>query len=72
MSDERSVLDPQHESVFKRLHRASSDGMGITLSGADVELVWQIMGDQFALAEQDYELWRERFDDYERVRKRDS
>ena len=69
MSDERSVLDPQHESVFQRLHGASSSGMGITLSGADVELLWQVMGDQLALAEQQYEHWRERFEDYERSRK---
>ena len=67
-SDKRSVLDPQHESVFQRLHEALSSGTGITLSSAEVELLWQIMGDQFGLAEQEYERWRERFEDYERAR----
>lgn len=59
--DQHDALDhPQHESVFQRLHRASASGMDITLSGADVELLWQIMGDPFALADEEYEPWRER------------
>ena len=56
----------QDNSVFEKLHEAAQIGGGVTLTFAEIELLLSVLGDDFGLAEQEYEKWREIFEDYER------
>ena len=56
----------QDDSVFEKLHEAAQNGGGVTLTFAEIELLLSVLGDDFGLAEQEYEKWRDIFEDYER------
>ena len=56
----------QGDSVFEKLHQATQIGGGVTLTFAEIELLLSVLGDDFGLAEQEYEKWRDIFEDYER------
>ena len=52
--------------VIDRMHQALQRGTGVHLSHADLGLLWAVLGDELAKAEQEIETWQERFAEYER------
>ena len=58
-------------NVFDRLHKASTSGQSITLSFAEVQLLWDMLGDELGKAETELERWADRFKEFERTRARD-
>ena len=59
------------ETVFDRLTDALTNGMGVSLSHAEIELLLSVLGDEFGKAESAYEHWRDIFDEYERNAQRE-
>ena len=58
--------------VFRRIDDARMSGTSVTLSLADLELLWDMLSDQLGEAEAKYDKWRERFREYDHLRERDS
>jgi hypothetical protein len=57
--------------VFDRMHKANSNGLGIELSHADLELVYELAGDALAKAQQDIDTWQEIFRNNQKARERE-
>lgn len=60
------------KNVFQKLGDASTNGTGATLSFADVDLLMDLVGDALGQAENEFDAWIERLEDYERNWKRES
>ena len=60
------------KSVFDRLHEALTRGQGVSLTFAEVELLFECVGDALAKAETEFETWRKRFEDFQRSSQRES
>ena len=54
--------------VFDRMEKAKGNGLGVELSHADLELMYDLIGDALAKAKDDIDNWREIFADYERAK----
>ena len=52
-------------NVFERLHNASVNGQGVTLSFADVHLLMELAGEEIGKAGDEYERWSEIFREQE-------
>ena len=52
-------------SVFEKLHEAAQSNQGVHLTFSEVELLMDVLGDNFGLAEQEYEKWRGIFEEYQ-------
>lgn len=52
-------------TVFEKLHEASQLQRDVTLTFAEIELLLGVLGENFGLAEQEYEKWSVIFEDYE-------
>ena len=64
-------MKTETKNVFAKLHKARTQCKGVALGFADVELLCDVLGDEIAKAEAEYEQWRERFTEYERNRSRE-
>lgn len=53
-------------SVFEKLHDAAQMHRGVHLTFADVELLFDVLGDNFGKSEQEYEKWKDIFEEYHR------
>ena len=53
--------------VFDRMEKAYGNGLGVELSHADLELMYDLLGEKLGKAKDDIDQWRERFADYERA-----
>ena len=51
--------------VFKKLHDAQALERDVTLTAAEVEVLYALMEDAFAQAEKELEKWEEIFEDYQ-------
>ena len=60
------------KSVFDKLHEALTRGQGVSLTFAEVELLFEYLDDALAKAETEYETWRERVEDSQRSSQRES
>ena len=58
-------------NVFDRLHKASTSGQSITLSFAEVQLLWDMLGDELGKAEAELEKRPDLQDEFERTRARE-
>ena len=54
-------------TVFEKLHEAQTREAGVSLSAADVELLYRLLSEELAKAETEYERWKEIFDELDRM-----
>ena len=57
------MLKPE---VFKKMHEALVDGRSVTLTHAELELLYELTGDALAQADSKLEKWVEALEDYQR------
>ena len=62
----------EKKNVFNKLHEALTRGQGVSLTFAEVELLFEFLGDALAKAETEFETGRDRFEDFQRSSKRES
>lgn len=68
----RKNTEMEKKSVFDKLHEALTRGQGVSLTFAEVELLFEYLDDALAKAETEYEIWRERVEDSQRSFQRES
>ena len=56
--------------LFDRMERANGNGQAIELSHADLELLYDMLGDALAHAKDEVDEWTERFASYQRAKAR--
>ena len=59
------------ENVFERLHEAATQEVGIELSAAEVWLLMEMLSNEISRAGSEFDRWRERLDDFDRVQARE-
>lgn len=59
------------DNVFDKVRTANSRDVGVELPASDVWLLMEVAGEALGEAEGRYDHWKEVFDDYERVKRRE-
>ena len=53
-------------SVFDKMHKAQQQGRGVTLTYAELELLYELVGDALGKAESELERWRSILEQFQR------
>lgn len=64
-------MNPISINVFDKMHTAVTQGNGVTLSSAELELLYEVAGDALAKAECELNKWIEVIEDYQRNAERE-
>ena len=59
-------------NVFEKLYDSQERTTGVTLSHADVSLLFDTLGDAIAKAGAEFQTWRDRLEEYDRAQAREA